>query len=213
MTDERNDVRSDPHGRVRTRDAMLRRVAGLVLLAGFLVGSLSGVAPAGPAPPSAGTPAVYRVNLTGVVDPMAARYVTRALRQAERAGGAAVVVQLDTPGGLDSSMREVVRAIGKANVPVVCWVGPTGARAASAGAIILLGCPIAAMAPGTNAGAAHPVGFSGQVLDEKITNDAAAYARALAEAHHRNADVAERMVRQSISISADEALRQNMIDF
>src|SRR5438132_13300623 len=105
------------------------------------------MAPAGPAPPSAGTPAVYRVNLAGVVDPMAARYVTRALRQAERAGAAAVVVQLDTPGGLDSSMREVVRAIGKANVPVVCWVGPPGSRAASAGAIILLGCPVAAMAP------------------------------------------------------------------
>ena len=212
MTDERNDVRSDPHGRVRTRDAMLRRVAGLVLLAGFLVGPLSGMAPAGPAPPSAGTPAVYRVNLTGVVDPMAARYVTRALRQAERAGAAAVVVQLDTPGGLDSSMREVVRAIGKANVPVVCWVGPPGSRAASAGAIILLGCPVAAMAPGTNTGAAHPVGFSGEILSEKVTNDAAAYARSLAERFGRNAEWAERAVRRSVSASAQEALGLHVIE-
>src|SRR5207253_10001409 len=96
--------------------------------------------------------------------------------------------------------------------PVFCWVGPRGARAASAGAIIRTACPIAAMAPGTNVGAAHPVGFSGQVLDEKVTNDAAAYARALAQQHNRNADLAERMVRESISVPAEEALREKAID-
>ncbi|MGZ4121161.1 MAG: NfeD family protein, partial [Actinomycetota bacterium] len=106
----------------------------------------------------------------------------------------------------------IVKAISTSSVPVVCWVGPSGARAASAGAIILTGSPIAAMAPGTNVGAAHPVGFSGDVLDEKITNDAAAYARALAQSHNRNADLAERMVRESVSVPAEEALRQRAID-
>jgi membrane-bound serine protease (ClpP class) len=151
-------------------------------------------------------------TLTGTVDPLSARYVERVIRNADRIGAAAVLVRIDTPGGLDSSMRSIVKAISTSSVPVVCWVGPTGARAASAGAIILTGCPIAAMAPGTNVGAAHPVGFSGEVLGEKITNDAAAYMRALAQAHGRNAALAERMVRESVSVSAEEALRQNAID-
>ena len=155
---------------------------------------------------------VVVASLTGTVDPLSARYVERGIRTAEHEGAAAVLIRIDTPGGLGSSMRSIVQAISQSSVPVVCWTGPTGARAASAGAIIMLGCPVAAMAPGTNIGAAHPVGFSGQVLDEKITNDAAAYARALAQAHNRNADVAEQMVRQSISVSADEALRQKVID-
>jgi membrane-bound serine protease (ClpP class) len=156
---------------------------------------------------------VVVVSLTGTVDPLSARYVERGIRTGGNEKAAAVLIRIDTPGGLDSSMRSIIKAISTSSVPVVCWVGPSGARAASAGAIILLGCPVAAMAPGTNVGAAHPVGFSGQVLDEKITNDAAAYARALAQAHNRNADIAEKMVRQSISISAEEALGQKMIDF
>src|SRR5436190_2925311 len=145
---------------------------------------------------------VIVVSLTGTVDPLSARYVERGINTGKSEHAAAVLIRIDTPGGLSSSMRDIVQKISGSSVPVVCWVGPTGARAASAGAIIMLGCPVAAMAPGTNIGAAHPVGFSGQVLDEKVTNDAAAYARALAEAHHRNADIAEQMVRQSISISA-----------
>jgi membrane-bound serine protease (ClpP class) len=156
---------------------------------------------------------VVVISLTGTVDPLSARYVERGLKTAQNEKAAAALIRIDTPGGLSSSMRSIVQAIGNSTVPVVCWVGPTGARAASAGAIILLACPVAAMAPGTNAGAAHPVGFSGQVLDEKVTNDAAAYARTLAQARGRNADVAERMVRESISITADEALQQKMIDF
>ncbi|MFN2614358.1 MAG: nodulation protein NfeD, partial [Actinomycetota bacterium] len=109
-------------------------------------------------------------------------------------------------------MRDIVTAIGAAKQPVVCWTGPTGARAASAGAIIMLGCPYAAMAPGTNIGAAHPVGFSGEVMSEKVTNDAAAYARALAQAHGRDARIAEAMVRDSTSLTADEALHRRLID-
>ena len=168
---------------------------------------------AAPAFSQSSSSTVVVVSLTGTVDPLSARYVERGIRTGEGEKAAAVLIRIDTPGGLSSSMRSIVQAISTSSVPVVCWVGPTGARAASAGAIILLGCPVATMAPGTNVGAAHPVGFSGQVLDEKVTNDAAAYARALAQAHHRNADIAERMVRQSISISVDEALQQKMIDF
>jgi len=156
---------------------------------------------------------VVVVSLTGTVDPLSARYVERGIRTGKDEKAAAILIRIDTPGGLSSSMRSIVQAVSGSSAPVVCWVGPTGARAASAGAIILLGCPVAAMAPGTNVGAAHPVGFTGQVLDEKVTNDAAAYARSLAQQHNRDANIAERMVRQSISITADEALRDHIIDF
>ena len=179
---------------------------GAILSAGLGLGT------ARPAEGQTAQPQVIVVSLTGTVDPLSARYVERGIRTGQSEKAAAVLIRIDTPGGLDSSMRSIIKAISSSSVPVVCWVGPSGARAASAGAIILTGCPIAAMAPGTNVGAAHPVGFSGQVLDEKITNDAAAYARALAEAHHRNADLAERMVRESISVPAEEALRQKAID-
>jgi membrane-bound serine protease (ClpP class) len=155
---------------------------------------------------------VTLIDQTGTVDPLSARYVQRGIRQAELSGAEAVLVRIDTPGGLDSSMRTIIKAIQGARLPVVCWVGPSGARAASAGAFILLSCPVAAMAPGTNVGAAHPVGFSGEVLSEKITNDAAAYIRALAEQRGRNADWAEKAVRESVSITAREALELKVID-
>jgi membrane-bound serine protease (ClpP class) len=187
-------------------------MAAAALLGGFLVALAPRVAPAAPPSPASGSAVVHRVNLTGTVDPLAARYVTRAIRRAEGAGADGVLLQLDTPGGLVSSMRDIVRAVAAARIPVVCWVGPTGSRAASAGAIILLGCPVAAMAPGTNTGAAHPVGISGEILSEKVTNDAAAYARSLAERSGRNADWAERAVRASVSASAQEALGLHVID-
>lgn len=186
---------------------MKRRVFwGGLLAAGLALGV------AAPAFASFTNPIVV-ISLSGTVDPLSARYVERGINTAKTEHGSSVLIKIDTPGGLSSSMRSIVQAIAGSSVPVVCWVGPTGARAASAGAIIMLGCPVAAMAPGTNIGAAHPVGFSGQVLDEKVTNDAAAYARSLAQAHKRNADVAEKMVRQSISLTAEEALQQNVIDF
>jgi len=180
---------------------------------GSLVGAGLALTLAAPASAQSSTNTVIVVSLTGTVDPLSARYVERGINTGNAEKAAAVLIRIDTPGGLSSSMRDIVQAVGKSGVPVVCWVGPTGARAASAGAIIMLGCKVAAMAPGTNIGAAHPVGFSGQVLDEKVTNDAAAYARALAQQNGRNADIAEKMVRQSISLSADEALQQGMIDF
>jgi membrane-bound serine protease (ClpP class) len=176
-------------------------VAVLALLPATAVASAS---------PKAST--VRQVNLTGVVDPMLAHYVEHAVTAAGRDHAAAVLVRIDTPGGLDSSMRSIIKSLLASPVPVVCWVGPSGSRAASAGAFILMGCPRATMAAGTNVGAAHPVGFTGDVLSQKVTNDAAAYMRSLAERWGRNADWGEKAVRQSVSISADEALHMHVID-
>src|SRR5207245_4213350 len=157
-------------------------------------------------------PVVYEVSIGGPVDSSVARLVERAVSDAERAHGAALVVRLDTPGGLDSSMRQIVKAIQASKVPVLCWTGPAGARAASAGTFILIGCPVAAMAAGTNVGAAHPVGVSGATETAKVTNDAVAYIRALAESRGRNADWGEQAGRDSVSISAQAALGMNVID-
>lgn len=170
-------------------------------------------APSGPAATD-GTdrPVVVEVPVTGPVDPFVARMAKRGIRRAGADGAAAVLIRLDTPGGLDSAMREIVKAVQASPVPVICWVGPAGARAASAGTFILVGCPVAAMAPGTNVGAAHPVGITGDVMSDKVTNDAAAYIRSLAESRGRNADWAEKAVRDSVSISADEAVRMHVID-
>jgi membrane-bound serine protease (ClpP class) len=155
---------------------------------------------------------VVQIDQTGTVDPLSAHYVERVIADAGRRRVEAIVVRIDTPGGLDSSMRQIIEAIQKSEVPVLCWVGPPGARAASAGTFILISCPFASMAPGTNVGAAHPVGITGDVLPEKVTNDAAAYIRALAQAHGRNANWAEKAVRESVSITAAEALRMEVID-
>ncbi|MGH2794720.1 MAG: NfeD family protein [Actinomycetota bacterium] len=164
------------------------------------------------APNAQGGAVVRLIEQTGTVDPLTAKYVERSIAAAERDNAVAVVVRLDTPGGLDSAMRRIIKAIQASKVPVLCWVGPPGARAASAGAFILISCPFAAMAPGTNVGAAHPVGITGDILSEKVTNDAAAYIRSLAQSRGRNADWAERAVRDSISASAEEAHRLEVID-
>ncbi|GAC1409366.1 MAG: nodulation protein NfeD [Actinomycetota bacterium] len=157
-------------------------------------------------------PVVREIALTGTVDPLIARTVQRGLTRAGTEHADVVLVRIDTPGGLSSSMQGIVKAVAASKVPVVYCVRPVGARAASAGAIILLGCPVAAMAPGTNVGAAHPVGITGEILSEKVTNDAAAYARALAERWGRNAAWAESAVRDSVSVSAGQALKISAID-
>lgn len=157
-------------------------------------------------------PTVLAMTLNGVVDPFVANYIQKGIDEAEAGGDEAVLLTIDTPGGLDSSMRKITQAILNAKVPVICYTAPQGARAASAGAFIMLSCPINAMAPGTNIGAAHPVGISGAIVNEKVTNDAAAYIRSLAERWDRNADWAEDAVRESVSISAEEALRMNVVD-
>lgn len=158
------------------------------------------------------TTEVVHVRIEGVVDPFIANHVEGAIEAAEDQGAAAVLVTIDTPGGLDSSMRQITRAILNARVPVVCFVSPEGARAASAGTFILLSCHVAAMAPATNVGAAHPVGVSGAIESEKAENDAAEYIRSLAERRARNADWAERAVRASESATATEALELGVID-
>jgi membrane-bound serine protease (ClpP class) len=157
-------------------------------------------------------PTITEVQLEGVVDPFIANYIADEIRAAGERDANAVLLTIDTPGGLDSSMRTITKAILRSRVPVICYVSPEGARAASAGTFILLSCSVAAMAPGTNVGAAHPVGISGAVASEKAENDAAAYIRSLAEERDRNAGWAESAVRESVSISAEEAERIGVID-
>ncbi|HXF71879.1 MAG TPA: nodulation protein NfeD [Actinomycetota bacterium] len=164
------------------------------------------------APARAAAPTVVELEVTGVVDPFLADHVASGIAAAEREGAAAVLLTIDTPGGLDSAMRRIVQAILNARVPVICYVSPAGARAASAGTFILLACGVAAMAPATNVGAAHPVGVAGAIESRKAENDAAEYIVAIAERRGRNAAWAERAVRESASASAEEALRLGVID-
>jgi membrane-bound serine protease (ClpP class) len=155
---------------------------------------------------------VVRLDLDGVVDPFTASYLESGIAQAADDGASAVLLTIDTPGGAGTSMRKIIRAILDSKIPVICYVSPGGARAASAGTFILMSCPVAAMAPGTNVGAAHPVGVSGAIEREKVTNDAAAYLRSLAEDRGRNGEWAEKAVKDSESISAQQALDMKVID-
>lgn len=156
------------------------------------------------------------LDVRGGIDPGVADYVVEGLRDAEAAGAPAVVIRLDTPGGLLESAREIVAAELAAEVPVIVWVGPSGARAASAGVFLTLGAHVAAMAPGTTIGAAHPVVLGGEQPDgpmaEKMVSDAAAWARAVATQRGRDADWAEQAVRESVSVTDDEALELGLID-
>ncbi|MCX8027749.1 MAG: nodulation protein NfeD [Thermodesulfovibrionales bacterium] len=158
---------------------------------------------------------VYVVKISGTINPSASEFVTASLKKANDLKAEVVIIELDTPGGLDTSMRQIVKDIVSSPIPVVVYVSPSGARAASAGAFITIAAHIAVMAPGTNIGAAHPVAV-GEKMDktvaEKAENDAAAYIRSLAESHNRNADWAEKAVRQSASITETEALRLKVID-
>ncbi len=157
-------------------------------------------------------PSVVVLSLTGVVDPFVASYVESEIEAAERDGASAVLLTIDTPGGLSSSMRRIIEAVLNSEIPVICYTSPAGARAASAGTFIMLACPVNAMAPGTNIGAAHPVGVAGAIEQEKATNDAAAFIRSLAQQWGRNAAWAEQAVRRSISVSAEDAVRLNVVD-
>lgn len=187
------------------------RVAAILLILGMVL-ALIAVAAASRAAGPAGSD-VLSLQLKGVVDPFMASYVKRGVSQANRGGNAAVLLRIDTPGGLDTSMRDIVKAILASNVPVICWTGPSGARAASAGTFIMLACPVSAMAPGTEIGAAHPVGVSGVVENEKVTNDAAAFIQSLARRWGRDSRWAVSAVRQATSAGAEEALRLHVVDY
>ena len=156
------------------------------------------------------------LSVHGVIDAVTARYLDRELGRATAEDSPLVIVRLDTPGGLDVSMRQMTRALLGARVPVVVYVSPAGARAASAGMFLTLAASVAAMAPATEIGAAHPVRLGGgagdSVMEHKLVNDAAALARALAETRGRNAVWAERAVRESVSLTAEEARREGLID-
>jgi membrane-bound serine protease (ClpP class) len=158
----------------------------------------------------------YSMELTGTIDPATEAWVGKALDEAADDGAELVIIRLDTPGGLDTSMREMVQDIIAAPMPVVVYVSPDGARAASAGLFVTEAADVAAMAPQTNIGSASPVsiggGDVGEVLGRKIENDAAAYVRALAEGHGRDGDLAELMVTDAENVTATEALDAGLID-
>lgn len=159
---------------------------------------------------------IYVLPAVGSINPGLAEFILDGIRTAEKEEAEALVIKLDTPGGLDTSMRQICQAIINARVPVIVYVSPRGARAASAGLLITMAAHVAAMAPGTNIGAAHPVGVGpgkmDKVMGEKAVSDMAAYGRALASERGRNAEWVEKGVRQSASITAAEALRLKVIE-
>lgn len=158
---------------------------------------------------------VLVIKVGGIINPVAAEFIGKSIHKADTINAEALVIEIDTPGGLDTSMRSIVKDILSSPVPVITFIYPSGARAASAGVFIAMASNVAAMAPGTNIGAAHPVSVGekmDETMSEKATNDAAAYIRTLAERNKRNASWAENAVRKSISATETEALEDHIID-
>ncbi len=164
----------------------------------------------------AGEGDIYIVPVSDAISPGIADFIASSIRKAGDEKAACVIIELDTPGGLADAMRAIVMQIYAAPIPVVVYVSPSGARAASAGVMITMAADVAAMAPGTNIGAAHPVASGGkeigEVMSEKVTNDMVAYVRSIAEKKGRNAEWAEKAVRKSVSVTESEALEKNIID-
>ncbi len=180
---------------------------GLLIVAGTAIGA------------QAASPTVVVLNIKGVINPVLADYIERGIEDAEDSNATVCIIQMDTPGGLDTAMRDIVQAIVNARVPVVVYVSPSGARAASAGVFITMAAHVAVMAPNTAIGAASPVSIGpegeqqmSETMKEKILNDAAAYIRSIAEAHGRNMEWAEEAVREAVSATEQEALELNVID-
>ncbi|NAZ23005.1 MAG: nodulation protein NfeD [Thermocrinis sp.] len=159
---------------------------------------------------------VYYAKWEDAVSPIMVEYIKRSLAKAEKEGAGVFILELNTPGGLETSMRQVVQEFQRTPIPVVVYVYPPGGRAASAGAIITASADIAVMAPGTNIGAAHPVPASGERMEEamkeKVVQDMLAFVRSIAKEKGRNPSVLERMVKESISLTPDEALKEGVID-
>jgi membrane-bound serine protease (ClpP class) len=160
---------------------------------------------------------VHVLTWDGIVNPVMERYVNRGIGAAEDSEARAVVLKLDTPGGLDSSMRDIIQRMQAARVPVIVYVSPAGGRAASAGTFITMAGHVAAMAPNTTIGAATPVSSGGEdiegALGRKVTNDAVAYIRGIAELRGRNADWAEDAVRNAVAITQTQAVELDVVDF
>ncbi len=214
------------------RQVDFRGLAPWIAAGLLLVGSASRAIDANAAPVQYAT----RIELKGPIGPAMSRYVEQAIADAGRSGGALIILEMDTPGGLDTSMRDIIQSVLASPVPVVAYVAPSGARAASAGTYILYACHVAAMAPATNLGAATPISIGGGPAaapkvpgsgdkpkggeelpaatpeERKAVNDAVAYIRALAQLRGRNAEWAEAAVRGAASLSADDALAQHVVD-
>jgi membrane-bound serine protease (ClpP class) len=191
---------------------LAQRAAGMPALLGLL--AVTAIAkPTAPVPTTADHVLVFR--LEGVISPVSSEALSQAVDRAERERAAALVIEIDTPGGLETSMRAMVSKLLAARVPVLAYVSPSGARAASAGVFVTIAADVAAMAPGTNIGAATPVNLQGgmdSTMARKVTNDASAFARTVAHQRGRNAVWAEQAVRQAVSASETEALSLHVID-
>jgi membrane-bound serine protease (ClpP class) len=187
-----------------------------ILAAGILaLLILSGPAPAAE---EGKKPVFDLITVSAAITPPIAEYIAQGITEAGKSGAAGLILLLDTPGGLDLAMRDIAKAILNAPLPVIVYVGPAGARAASAGVIITVSAHVAAMSPGTNIGAAHPValGFGGggdKTMMQKVENDAVAYVRGIAKQRNRNENWVEQSVRKSESITAENALKLNVIDY
>lgn len=194
---------------------MRRALACLVLGAALL--AVAGAAPrdsaVGPVP---GAPRVVAARLEGTVSPVMDDVLRAALERARRDGADAVLLEVNTPGGLESSMRTMIQRLLASEVPVIAWVTPAGAHAASAGVFLVMACDVAAMSPGTNIGAATPISMGGPMdstLARKATSDASAFARTIAAQRGRNVRWAERAVREAIAASETEAVADSVVDF
>jgi len=161
---------------------------------------------------------IIKITVDAPIHPITSEYIRKALEKADNENATMIIIELNTPGGLDSSMREIIESILRSNTPVAAYVSPSGARAASAGFFIGIACDLFIMAPGTNTGAAHPVGvgITGQQMDEtmadKVTHDAASYIKTIAEKRNRNMQMAEDAVRKSLSYTEKEAYEGNLIE-
>ena len=160
---------------------------------------------------------VFIAEVEGIINPATAKFIIESIDQAVRDGGQCLIIELDTPGGLMDSMRNIVKKILTSPIPIIVYVGPSGARAASAGVFITMSAHIAVMAPGTHIGAAHPVtlgaeGKESKTMSEKILNDTVSYIKTIAKTRGRNVEWAENAVRKSVSITEEEALKLKVID-
>lgn len=165
---------------------------------------------------SANTNEIYVIKVSGSINPAVADFLKKGLEKASTDTVSCIIIELDTPGGLAESMRKIIMSIFSCQVPVVVYVAPSGARAASAGVMITMAADIAAMAPGTNIGAAHPVGAGGKeigkTMSDKVINDMVAHARSVAAKRGRNTEWVEKAIRESVSVTETEALKENIID-